>query len=96
MNDLFSFDPTFLLLIGFFVLIYFLMIRPENKRRKAHQQMVNDIEIGDEVVSSGGLLGKVTKIGDEYFDITLGSNEKVKIQRASISNVLPKGTINSI
>ena len=84
MNNFFTnFDPTFLLLIGFFVLIYFLMIRPENKRRKAHQQLVNDIEI-------------VTKIGDEYFDITLGSNIKVKIQRASISNVLPKGTINSI
>ena len=97
MNNFFTnFDPTFLLLIGFFVLIYFLMIRPENKRRKAHQQLVNDIEIVDEIVYSGGLLGKVTKIGDEYFDITLGSNIKVKIQRASISNVLPKGTINSI
>ena len=97
MNNFFTnFDPTFLLLIGFFVLIYFLMIRPENKRSKDHQQLVNDIEIGDEIVSSGGLLGKVTKIGDEYFDITLGSNIKVKIQRASISNVLPKGTINSI
>ena len=71
MNNFFTnFDPTFLLLIGFFVLIYFLMIRPENKRRKAHQQLVNDIEIVDEIVYSGGLLGKVTNIGDEYFDIT--------------------------
>ena len=91
-----SFDPTFLLLIGFFVLIYFVMIRPENKRKKAHEQMITAIEIGDEIVSSGGLLGKITKINDQFFEITLGNNVKVKIQKAAISNVLPKGTINSI
>jgi len=91
-----SFDPTFLLLIGFFVLIYFLMIRPENKRRKAHEEMISSIEMGDEVVSSGGLLGKVTKISDQFFEISLGDNVKVKIQRTAISNVLPKGTISSI
>ena len=89
-------DPTFLLLIGFFVLIYFLMIRPENKRRKAHEAMVTAIEVGDEIVSSGGLLGKVTKISDQFFEITLGNNVMVKIQRTAISNVLPKGTISSI
>ena len=50
-----GFDTTFLLLIGFFVLIYFLMIRPQNKEKKAHEEMVNGIEVGDEVVSSGGL-----------------------------------------
>ena len=91
-----SFDPTFLLLIGFFVLIYFLMIGPENKRRKAHEEMISSIEMGDEVVSSGGLLGKVTKISDQFFEISLGDNVKVKIQRTAISNVLPKGTISSI
>ena len=91
-----SFDPTFLLLIGFFVLIYFLMIRPENKRRKAHEEMISSIEMGDEVVSSGGLLGKVTKISDQFFEISLGDNVKVKSQRTAISNVLPKGTISSI
>ena len=91
-----SIEPTFFLLIGFFVLIYFLMIRPENKRRKSHEEMINAIEIGDEIISSGGLLGKVTKINDQFFEITLGNNVKVKIQKAAISNVLPKGTINSI
>ncbi|HIC27277.1 MAG: preprotein translocase subunit YajC [SAR86 cluster bacterium] len=90
------FNPTFLLLIGFFVLIYFLMIRPQNKAKKAHEEMVNGIEVGDEVVSSGGLLGRVTKISDQFFEVNLGDNTKVKIQRASITNVLPKGTINSI
>ena len=90
------FDPTFLLLIGFFVLIYFLMIRPQNKARKAHDEMVNGIEVGDEVVSSGGLLGRVTKVTDQLFELNLGDNTKVKIQRNSITSVLPKGTINSI
>ena len=90
------FDPTFLLLIGFFVLIYFLMIRPQNKARKAHEELVAGIEVGDEVVSSGGLLGRVPKISDQFFEINLGDNNRVKIQKAAISNVLPKGTINSI
>ena len=90
------FDPTILLLIGFFVLIYFLMIRPQNKARKAHEELGAGIEVGDEVVSSGGLLGRVTKISDQFFEINLGDNNRVKIQKAAISNVLPKGTINSI
>lgn len=87
---------SFLLLTGFFVLIYFLMIRPQNKQRKAHEEMVQGIEVGDEVVSSGGLLGRVTKISDQFFEINLGDNTRVKMQKASVSNVLPKGTINSI
>ena len=91
-----GFDPTFLLLIGFFALIYFLMIRPQNKAKKAHEEMVQAIEVGDEVVSSGGLLGRVTKISDQFFEINLGDNTRVKMQKGSVSNVLPKGTINSI
>ena len=91
-----GFDPTFLLLIGFFVLIYFLMIRPQNKAKKAHEEMIQGIEEGDEVVSSGGLLGRVTKISDQFFEINLGDNTRVKMQKGSVSNVLPKGTINSI
>ena len=91
-----GFDPTFLLLIGFFALIYFLMIRPKNKAKKAHEEMVQGIEVGDEVVSSGGLLGRVTKISDQFFEINLGDNTRVKMQKGSVSNVLPKGTINSI
>ena len=91
-----GFDPTFLLLIGFLVLIYFLMIRPQNKAKKAHEEMIQGIEVGDEVVSSGGLLGRVTKISDQFFEINLGDNTRVKMQKGSVSNVLPKGTINSI
>ena len=90
------FDPTLLFLVGFMVLIWFLMIRPENKRRKSHQEMLSSLEIGDEVVTSGGILGKITKIGDQFLEVTLNDSMKVKVQVSAISNVLPKGTINSI
>ncbi|MDG2456060.1 MAG: preprotein translocase subunit YajC [SAR86 cluster bacterium] len=90
------FDPTLLFLIGFMVLIWFLMIRPENKRRKSHQEMLSSLEIGDEVVTAGGILGKITKIGDQFLEVTLNDSMKVKIQVSAISNVLPKGTIKSI
>ena len=90
------FDPTLLFLVGFMVLIWFLMIRPENKRRKSHQEMLNSLEVGDEVVTAGGILGKITKIGDQFLEVTLNDSIKVKVQVSAITNVLPKGTINSI
>lgn len=90
------FDPTLLFLVGFMVLIWFLMIRPENKRRKSHQEMLSSLEIGDEVVTAGGILGKITKIGDQFLEVTLNDSMKVKVQVSAISNVLPKGTIKSI
>ena len=58
--------PTLFLLFGFMILIYFLMIRPENKRRKTHQEMLSSLDLGNEVVTAGGLLGKVSKISDQY------------------------------
>ena len=90
------FDPTLLLLIGFMVLIYFLMIRPENKRRKTHQLMLESLEIGDEVTTSGGILGKITKVQEQFIEISVGENMKLKLQKNSISNVLPKGSLDSI
>jgi preprotein translocase subunit YajC len=95
-NSGISFDPTLLFLVGFMVLIWFLMIRPENKRRKSHKEMLSSLEIGDEVVTAGGILGKITKIGDQFLEVTLNDSMKVKVQVSAISNVLPKGTIKSI
>ena len=90
------FDPTLFLLFGFMILIYFLMIRPENKRRKTHQEMISSLEMGDEIVTAGGILGKVSKITDQYIELSISDNTKIKIQKASISAVLPKGTFKSI
>ena len=90
------FDPTLFLLFGFMILIYFLMIRPENKRRKTHQAMISSLEMGDEIVTAGGILGKVSKITDQYIELSISENTKIKIQKTSISAVLPKGTLKSI
>ena len=90
------FDPTLFLLFGFMILIYFLMIRPENKRRKSHQEMLASLDLGEEVVTAGGILGKVTKISDQYIELSISDNMKIKVQKTSISTVLPKGTLNSI
>ncbi|MDA7553906.1 preprotein translocase subunit YajC [Gammaproteobacteria bacterium] len=90
------FDPTLFLLFGFMILIYFLMIRPENKRRKTHQEMLASIELGEEIVTAGGILGKVSKITDQYLELSISENTKIKVQKTSISAVLPKGTLKSI
>ena len=90
------FDPTLFLLFGFMILIYFLMIRPENKRRKTHQEMLASLDLGNEVVTAGGILGKVSKISDQYIELSISENTKIKVQKTSISTVLPKGTLKSI
>ena len=90
------FDPTLFLLFGFMILIYFLMIRPENKRRKTHQEMLASLDTGEEIVTAGGILGKVTKISEQYIELSISDNTKIKVQKNSISAVLPKGTLKSI
>ena len=90
------FDPTLFLLFGFMILIYFLMIRPENKRRKTHQDMLASLEVGEEIVTAGGILGKVSKLTDQYIELSIADNTKIKIQKTSISAVLPKGALKSI
>ena len=90
------FDPTLFLLFGFMILIYFLMIRPENKRRKTHQDMLASLEVGEEIVTAEGILGKVSKLTDQYIELSIADNTKIKIQKTSISAVLPKGTLKSI
>ena len=97
MNETLTFlDPTLLLLIGFMVLIYFLMIRPENKRRKSHQDMLSSIEVGDEIVTSGGIMGKVTKVSEQFLEVSVANNVKLKVQNTAVSNILPKGTLSSL
>ena len=72
------------------------MIRPENKRRKTHQEMLSSLEVGEGIVTAGGILGKISKITDQYLELTISDNTKIKVQKTSISAVLPKGTLKSI
>ncbi len=80
-------------LVGFFLIFYFLMIRPQVKRQKEHKKMVESLAKGDEVQLEGGLMGKVTKLGDEVAKVEIADGVVVKVRRQSIGAVLPKGTL---
>jgi preprotein translocase subunit YajC len=86
---------SFLPLIVIFVVFYFLLIRPQMKRAKEHKALISQLAVGDEVVSSGGLLGKVTQVGDSFVTLELADNVKVKLQKHAVATVMPKGTIKS-
>lgn len=87
---------SFLPLILIFVLFYFLMIRPQQKRQKEHQQMVAALSVGDEVVSGGGLLGKIAAVGEQFVTVEIADNVSVRMQRHTITSVVPKGTMKSV
>jgi preprotein translocase subunit YajC len=78
-----------------FVVFYFLLIRPQQKRTKEHRAMVADISKGDEVLTNGGFLGKVIKVGDNYITVQLAEGVEVKVQASAIAQILPKGTLKS-
>ena len=79
-----------------FGVLYFLMIRPQMKRAKEHKSMLDALQKGDEVVTSGGVLGRITKIGDNYVTVEVANGVEVQVQRPAIQLVLPKGTIKNI
>lgn len=86
----------FVMMIGLFVLMYFMIIRPQRKRQKEHDNLMGNIAKGDEVVLTSGLLGKVTKIDGEYLVLNTGNNIELKFQKQSVNAVLPKGTLKAI
>ena len=79
-----------------FVLLYFMIIRPQNKRNKEIADMVSQVEKGTEIIGAGGILGKVTEVKDLYVSIEISSGTVIKLQKTAIANILPKGTIDSI
>ena len=83
-------------LIMLFVLFYFIAIRPQRKRQKEHQAMVSALSKGDEVVTSSGILGKITSLDDNYMVLNVANNVDMKFQRIHVHAVLPKGTLKSI
>ena len=87
---------SFLPLIFIFVVFYFLLIRPQSKKAKEHKQMVEAIAKGDEVVTNGGLLGRVVKVGDNFVELELAEGMIVKLQRGAVGSLMPKGTIKGL
>lgn len=80
----------------FFGIMYFMLIRPQQKRAKEHRELLDSLSKGDEVVTGGGLLGKVTNLGENYIEISVADNTTLKIQRQAIGAVVPKGTMKSL
>jgi preprotein translocase subunit YajC len=84
---------TLLPMVLIFVVFYFLLIRPQTKRAKEHQAMVKALEIGAEVVTAGGILGKVTEASEQFLTVEIADNVQVKVQRHTVTQILPKGTL---
>lgn len=82
-------------LLLIFVLFYFMLIRPQAKRAKEHKNMVETLSKGDEVVTNGGLLGRVTDVGESFITVKIADNVEVKVQKQSVSALVPKGTMKS-
>jgi len=92
-GDMQSSLMSMLPLVLMFVVLYFLMIRPQMKKQKEHRAMIEALAKGDEVVTGGGMLGKVTQLGDGYLSVEIASGVEVRVQRSAVVQVLPKGTI---
>ena len=91
-SNLMSFLPIILM----FVVLYFLMIRPQMKRQKEQKSMMEALAKNDEVVTAGGVLGKITKVADAYITLEISSGTEVIVQKSAITMLLPKGTIKAI
>ena len=87
---------SFLPIILMFVLLYFLMIRPQMKRAKEQKSMIEALQKGDEVVTSGGIVGRITKLTDHYVTVEIAPNTEVVVQRAAVQVPLPKGTLKTL
>lgn len=84
-----------LMLLGFVVIFYLLLWRPQAKRAKEHRELISNLAAGDEVVTSGGLMGKVKKLGEDFLVVEIADNVSIKLQKGAVSTVLPKGTLKS-
>ncbi|MDF0604093.1 preprotein translocase subunit YajC [Neisseriaceae bacterium TC5R-5] len=87
---------AFLPMVAIFVLFWFLMVRPQQKRMKEHQKMLSEIQKGDEVLTQGGIVGRIAKTGEQYITIEVSSGVEINVQRAAISAKLEKGALKSL
>lgn len=90
-GDPFSFLLPMVIIFGAF---YFLLIRPQQKKQKAHSALVSELSIGDEIITAGGMLGRITGVSEHYAIVHIAADTEIKIQKSSISQVVPKGTFD--
>ncbi|MFN4237450.1 MAG: preprotein translocase subunit YajC [Vogesella sp.] len=86
----------FLPMIVIFILFWFLLVRPQQKKMKEHQKMLSEIVKGDEVVTQGGIIGRVTKCGEQYLSVEIANGVEISVQRGAVAAKLEKGTIKSL
>lgn len=87
---------SFLPIILMFVVLWFIMIRPQMKRQKETKAMLEALAKGDEVVTAGGILGKVTKVAEQYVTVEVAANTEITVQKSAVTTVLPKGTLKAL
>ena len=87
---------TFLPMIAIFVVFYFLLIRPQQKRAKETKTMLSALQKGDEIVTAGGIVGKISKLNEGYATVEIAPNVEISVQRSAIAQLLPKGTIKAL
>jgi preprotein translocase subunit YajC len=84
-----------LMMVVFIAIFYFLLIRPQQKKAKEHSALVTRLSAGDEVVTSGGILGKIVEVGDSFVTLEIAPNVQIKVQKFQITSLMPKGTLKS-
>ena len=84
-----------LMMVVFIAIFYFLLIRPQQKKAKEHSAMVTRLSAGDEVVTTGGILGKIVEVGDAFVTLEIAPNVQIKVQKFQVTSLMPKGTLKS-
>ena len=84
-----------LMMVVFIAIFYFLLIRPQQKKAKEHQAMVTKLSSGDEVVTTGGILGKIVEVGESFVTLEIAPNVQIKVQKFQVTSLMPKGTLKS-
>lgn len=87
---------SIIMLVIFGLIFYFMLIRPQSKRAKEHKTMVEALQKGDEIVTNGGIAGKITKVGESFITVSVADNVEINVQKHAVSAALPKGTLKSI
>jgi len=98
-NDAKSMDSgmaQILLLAAFALIFYFIIIRPQGKRAKEHQQLVSGVEKGDEIITTGGILGKITRVTDSFFIVKVAEGVEISIQKQAVATIVPKETLKTV
>ncbi len=87
---------SLIMMVAIFAIFYFLMIRPQQKKQKELKKLINNLQKGDEVLTAGGMLGRISELDEHYIELDIANNVTIKMQRTSVINVLPKGSVKAI